>query len=65
MYVRIMGWGKGHGVGSGLDSGGYVGNGLYRGHVDVVDVDRRPTSNVPSHNTSKDNKSTTATITRM
>ena len=52
------------GVGNSFDSGPGVDNGLDRGRVDVLDDDRRPTSNVPYPNTRKDNKSTIATKTR-
>ena len=41
-----------------------VGNGLDRGRVNVVDDGRRPISGVPYPNTSKNNKSTTATTAR-
>ena len=54
---------NGHGVGNVLDRERCAGNGLDRQHVDVVNFDRRPTSDIPPPNTSKDNKSTTATTT--
>ena len=46
------------------EGGHCAGNGLDREHVDIVNIDRRPVNDVPPPNTSKDNKSTTATTTK-
>ena len=59
--MQTMERGDGHGVGNVLDSEHCVSNGLDRERVDLVNVDRRPASDVPSPNTSKDNKSITST----